>query len=161
MNAENLNRWLTLGANTGVVIGIVFLALELQQNNELLQSQTQETQSLGIQTATTLDQEFLLVIAADPALAKTWYAYLRTPETLTEDERLQASFLMSSLLRRLEGVYLQWRIGSLSEEGWDSRQPMFTLIARSPGYSTYLQSDQSSFIGQELRDYLRQLSSDE
>ena len=161
MTADNLNRWLTLGANTGVVIGIVFLALELQQNNELLQSQTRETQSLGIQTATTLDQEFLLVIAADPALAKTWYTYLRTPETLTPDELLPASFLMGALLRRLEGVYLQRRIGSLSEEGWDSRQPMFTLIARSPGYSMYLKSDQSAFIGEELRDYLRQISSEQ
>jgi len=161
MNADNLNRWLTLGANTGVVIGIVFLGLELQQNNELLRSQTQETQSLGIQTATTLDQQFLLVIAADPELAQTWYTYLKTPEALTESERLQAFFLMGSLLRRLESVYLQRRLGSLSEENWISRQPIFNLIARSPGYSAYLEIDSSSFIGEELRDYLHQLSSDE
>ncbi len=43
MKADNVNRWLTLGANVGVVIGIVFLAVELQQNNELLQSQADIT----------------------------------------------------------------------------------------------------------------------
>ena len=43
MKADNVNRWLTLGANVGVVIGIVFLAVELQQNNELLQSQASIT----------------------------------------------------------------------------------------------------------------------
>jgi len=161
MNTENLNRWLTLCANIGVVIGIIFLALELQQNNELLQSQAQETQALSIQNATTLDQDFLLVIAADPVLAETWSTYLRTPETLTAVERLQASFLMGSLLRRLEGVYLQKHLGSLSEEGWNSRQPLFIGIARSPGYSTYLESDSAAFIGEELRDYMRQISSNE
>ncbi len=43
MKADNVNRWLTLGANVGVVIGIIFLAVELQQNNELLQSQASIT----------------------------------------------------------------------------------------------------------------------
>ncbi len=36
MNTESLNRWLTLAANLGVIAGIVFLAIELRQNNELL-----------------------------------------------------------------------------------------------------------------------------
>ena len=36
MTAENLNRWITLGANIAVLIGIVFVALELRQNNELM-----------------------------------------------------------------------------------------------------------------------------
>jgi hypothetical protein len=160
MNTDNLNRWLTLCANIGVVIGIMFLALELQQNNKLLKSQAQETQALSIQTATTLDQDFLLVIAADSALAETWHTYLRTPDTLTEVERLQASFLMGSLLRRLEGVYLQERLGSISEEGWNSRQPLFIGIANSPGYSAYLETDTSRFIGEELRVYMHQLLTD-
>ena len=38
MNTNIVNRWLTLGANVGVLIGIFFLAVELRQNNELLQS---------------------------------------------------------------------------------------------------------------------------
>ena len=36
MNTESLNRWLTLSANVGVIAGIIFLAVELRQNNELL-----------------------------------------------------------------------------------------------------------------------------
>jgi len=36
MKLDDLNRWLTLGANIGVIAGIVFLAVELRQNNELL-----------------------------------------------------------------------------------------------------------------------------
>jgi hypothetical protein len=36
MNTEILTRWITLGANIGVISSIVFLGFEVRQNNELL-----------------------------------------------------------------------------------------------------------------------------
>ena len=39
MNIEKMNSWMTLVANIGVVAGIVFLAFEIRQNNELLTAQ--------------------------------------------------------------------------------------------------------------------------
>ena len=39
MKLSDINDWLTLGANIGVVAGIVFLGVELGQNNELMESQ--------------------------------------------------------------------------------------------------------------------------
>jgi len=39
MNADNLNRWLTLVANLAVVAGIIFLALELRQNTIMQERQ--------------------------------------------------------------------------------------------------------------------------
>ena len=39
MNAESLNRWLTLGANLGVLIGIILLIAELNQNSTLMRAQ--------------------------------------------------------------------------------------------------------------------------
>lgn len=39
MNVDQINRWLMLAANIGVIAGIVFLAVEIQQNNELMASQ--------------------------------------------------------------------------------------------------------------------------
>ena len=158
---SKLNDWLTLLTNVAVVAGIVFLAIELQQNNELMQSQVKEMQAVSIQAATTSDQDFLLVIGADPVTAKMWSTYLRTPETLTEDQLIQGSYLMGSLLRRLESIYLQKRLGSLPEEGWVSRQPLFNGIAHSRGYEFYLESTTGVFIGDELRDYMNQLAHDD
>ena len=155
---NKLNEWLILLTNIAVVAGIVILAVEIQQNNELLQSQVIEMQAVSIQAATTLDQDFLLVIGSDPATAKIWSAYLRAPETLAEDQLNQGSYLMASLLRRLESIYLQKRLGSLSEEGWMSRQPLFIGIARSPGYATYLESTSAVLVGDELRGYMDQLA---
>ncbi len=39
MNHDEINKWLTLGANVGVIAGIVFLGIELSQNNEHAASQ--------------------------------------------------------------------------------------------------------------------------
>lgn len=37
MSPEKINTWLSLLANFGVLIGIIFLAIEIQQNNNLLE----------------------------------------------------------------------------------------------------------------------------
>jgi len=39
VNIRASNRWLTLIANVGVIAGIVFLGIELRQNNELLEAE--------------------------------------------------------------------------------------------------------------------------
>ena len=36
---DRLNRWLTLVANVGVVAGIVFLGLEIQQTSDVIKAQ--------------------------------------------------------------------------------------------------------------------------
>ena len=36
MGLDNINEWLTLVANFGVLIGIVFLAVQIQQNTKYL-----------------------------------------------------------------------------------------------------------------------------
>ena len=39
MKADAINRWLTLGANLGVLIGIFLLIAELNQNSTLMRAQ--------------------------------------------------------------------------------------------------------------------------
>jgi hypothetical protein len=39
LDTEKLNSWLTLLANLGVLLGIFFLAIELRQNNELMEAE--------------------------------------------------------------------------------------------------------------------------
>ena len=36
---NKLNDWLSFGANMGVILGIVFLAVEINQNNELMEAE--------------------------------------------------------------------------------------------------------------------------
>ena len=43
MNLHKINEWLSLVANLGVIAGILFLAVEIQQNTEMMQSQTRDS----------------------------------------------------------------------------------------------------------------------
>ena len=45
MNLDSLNKWLALVANLGVIAGIFFLALETQQNSELIEMQVRQSRS--------------------------------------------------------------------------------------------------------------------
>ena len=45
MNAEHVNRWLTLSANIGVVIGLILLLIELDQNSDLVRAQIHQARS--------------------------------------------------------------------------------------------------------------------
>jgi hypothetical protein len=47
MNSSKINEWLTLTANVAVVGGIVFLAIEISQNNELLRSDSLQKAPTG------------------------------------------------------------------------------------------------------------------
>ena len=51
MNLDNLNRWITLVANIGVLAGIMFLAVEINQNNQLMESEARLAQSNSAQEA--------------------------------------------------------------------------------------------------------------
>lgn len=43
MNFDDLNKWMTLAANVGVVAGLALLAYEVGQNNDLLRAQARTT----------------------------------------------------------------------------------------------------------------------
>ncbi len=45
MNADNVNKWLTLSANIGVVIGLVLLIVEIGQNTEMMRAQINQSRT--------------------------------------------------------------------------------------------------------------------
>jgi hypothetical protein len=94
LDLDRLNRWLTLGANTGVLVGIFLLAYELRQNNDLLETQARETK-LERRTG------FNLRIASTPALALI-SAKLDQGEPLTPTETVQNEAYNRAILASFE-----------------------------------------------------------
>jgi len=153
MNWEAISAVGEIVGATAVVVTLIYVAVQVRHA-------TRETQGVSVQTAYSLDHEFLMTIGADPITAQLWTTYLSAPETLADDQLNQGAYLMTSLIRRLENTYLQKILGSLSEEGWKSRQALFIGIARSPGYSAFLESPPAAFTSEEFRNYMAQLATD-
>jgi hypothetical protein len=139
-------------ANIGVIAGIIFLAFEIRES-------TRATQAASIQAASALDQEHLLLVGSDPELARLWLTYRQAPESLSDDQRLQGHYLMAGLIRRLNNIFLQYQLGALSKASWESRQELLRNVARSPGYSSFLESPISPNSNQEFLSYMNSVKS--
>ena len=70
MVRDRLNHWLTLGANIGVLAGIIFLALEIQQNTAATHSSTVQSitdnSTAGLRVASDAARGDLTVPDDDP-----------------------------------------------------------------------------------------------
>jgi hypothetical protein len=49
------------------------------------------------------------------------------------------------------------QLGTLSQDGWLSRETMFRVIANSPGYTAFLDSPVAAFLSPGFADYMAQL----
>ncbi len=122
MNADKVNRWLTLGANFGVLIGIILLIVELQQNRDLTRAQIHQNRSDAWVAArfARADSEFVA-----PVLEKISTAGY--PDDMTAMDELTAVELMrmrdvfSAFAGDYDNLYFQYKNGYLDEEFYKHR----------------------------------------
>ena len=136
ITSSKVNEWLTLIANIAVVGGIVFLAVEISQNNELLRSESR--QALVANDLLSLNQG---VENADV------YVKLVSNEEMSAEEQLRLSFIFALDLRNREFEYFQYVNGLLDEETWLSYRHVI-LIHHSSGRGRVWWNE----IGREIVD---------
>lgn len=83
---SRINKWLTLGANLGVLVGLFLLVFELRQNADLAIAQFRLDRSIAY------DQ--FEQISIDPSFAEVWSKSVLDPQALTPAEyRILDSYL--------------------------------------------------------------------
>jgi len=125
MSTEKMNTWLTLLANVGVLVGIVFLALEIQQNTDIVKAQTRDNISQK-------QVEWLRDIGTDPLAMEL----IRRGNSgnLEPDEVLSYSFISQSNLRMWENEYYQYKMGLFDESEFQPRIERWkAIMPQSPG----------------------------
>ena len=103
MDSERLNRWLSLGANIGVLVGIGLLIFELQQNREMIRAQTRTQLAQGV-------SELLTANMSDAAYASILHRGNRG-EQLTDLEQYQYDRHRNAFIAYNENVVYQYKIG--------------------------------------------------
>jgi hypothetical protein len=106
MSSAKINDWLALVANIAVVGGIVFLAIEIQ-NNELLRSESRQA----------LVANDVASLAANFANADVFAKFV-SDEALSAEDQLCLSFMFALDLRNREFEYFQYTNGLLDEQTW-------------------------------------------
>ena len=85
MKSDKINRWLTLAANIGVLVGIVVLIVEIGQNTELMRAQMVQARAdlLAAQFDAQINADFWPEIAAKRRAASSddeWIESLSPPD---------------------------------------------------------------------------------
>ena len=119
MDSENVNRWLTLGANVGILIGLIPVFVEIRQNSDLLRLQFINDDLMAV--AQTEDP----LLGDNPAdvMMKAMYS----PEDLTyADFRVIDAYLIA----KIDLIYRRYQLGQegiLDEDAWKSTHLGFTF----------------------------------
>ena len=119
MDLNNLNKWLTLGANAGVLAGIILLAYEVNQNTATMQLSAREdrTEALFETLSMISDSDVLLSV-----LAKiNWSSDFCNPDSskvsaLSEEEKIIMETYLKANWFRWDNAFFQYREGALDEK---------------------------------------------
>ncbi|MEQ9208968.1 MAG: hypothetical protein RLN96_03855, partial [Pseudomonadales bacterium] len=103
MNLETLNHWLALVANFGVLIGVIFLAVEMQQNTEAINGQSRQAIFAG-------SQEEMFKFLEYPELT---VLLASKEQDMSPEDKVQIDALLGSALRAREFAWRQYNAGIL------------------------------------------------
>ncbi len=105
MDTDKLNSWLALAANLGVLVGIVFVVIEVRQNSEITRAQmTQSRADTAILLASEWGNSDYM-----PAIAEK----IHLGDDLTYQEMLRYRTWVRAFLRNHQNNYLQYKNGYL------------------------------------------------
>ena len=107
MNADNVNKWLTLSANIGVVIGLVLLIIEIGQNTEMMRTQINQSRT---DTAISEQQAVFNSDHVPAVIAK-----VRREEKLSDEEMIRYTTYFRAYNRNQDNNLWQYNQGYLGE----------------------------------------------
>lgn len=126
MKKIDLGQSLNTLANVGVIAGIAFLVLELDQTNEMVRSQTRA----GITEATIRNIEMY----REPRIMSA-YMRARSGESLTAEEEYLLDSSSNATLRMWENNYYQYEAGLFDSSEFDADLAVWrTILSQEPEF---------------------------
>ena len=142
-DSDQLNRWLSLAANLGVIAGIVFLVVELRQNTDMMRAQSRTEMSqdtVNMLTLNVSDQEYLDVI--DRGLAG---------EELSRLEQTQFRRTYNAWIWHWNNLAYQHRVGLYDDSEYQLQIKIVRDdIDRLPGLKKHWCANKQSNASREL-----------
>jgi len=149
VNADKINRWLSLGANLAVLTSIVFLAVEIRQNTEMTRAQM--IQSRAQNAMDLADSQFNSDYIPDI------YVKLNNGEELSPAEAIRYRILLRATLRNQDNSIQQYNQGLLGDHTPRAvRGVVRAVIVDSPQGREYWESGNLSF-SDEFRSFVEEV----
>ncbi len=134
---NKLNERLTLIANLSVVAGIIFLAVELQQNTQAIQAQTRDS-------ITEKQMEYASWVATNRDLAEVYAKGVRSAD-LDVVERAMWNQYVQGVVREWENSQYQYERGLFTPGEYEARVERWRQSMGNPGYQRYWEGQRQTF----------------
>lgn len=114
--------WNALGAvgdlvgSIGVIVSLVYLAVQIRQNSALIVQSTTVARADAYVTSANHGAEFMRALALDPETARIWMLGTSHPEELAEADLRRFDLLMLSQIILTDVNYGLMRVGTLDAE---------------------------------------------
>jgi hypothetical protein len=119
MNPDGLNKWLTLVANVGVIAGLIFLGIEINQN-------TRATIASASEEITNQSLDYFALGMDNEVIARGLFKQA-TGRELDDFERDQLWRHQFYNFRVFQNVFMQYHRGFLEETEWNT----YAVVLRS------------------------------
>ena len=146
MKKIDLGQAFTILANVGVIIGIVFLAIEIRHASDATRLQTIESVSAGW---------FQLndAIVRDPQVARVWTVGLYNPSALSDAEAVQFSMYLRMFSNQVLRVGQHRDLGLLPDTEYQNALRQLAALVDTPGGRLYREGE--PFFDLDFADLLR------
>ncbi len=115
-----------LAGAVAVLLGLIFVGLELRQNTAAVQAAT-------FQDLSHASSDFLVDIGSNPATQRNYATGRLDPSALSPAERGQYFMLQQAFWLRMQNAFMQWQRGTLIDEDWIVYQSVICASATDPG----------------------------
>ena len=137
-SARNLRSVIEAAGAGAVLLGLIFVGLELKQNTAAMQAAT-------VQGLYDSSQEHMLLLASNPELLEIQLNGATNPDQLSDTEALQYFFLMRVRWVRYQNAFLQYQRGTMGEEDWETYKGLICRRAR-PAWPVHKHAMSSQFV---------------
>ena len=141
--------WMEVLANIGVLVGIIFLTIEVSQNTLATKSEA----SLAIQTSIS---ESISEVSTNSEVFDV-IAKVYADEDLTSKERLLASFRWHSILKMMEGALMQYDLGVIDSSVIDSFHNELYLVTHGTKFSRWNWKNQAHSFSSQMQRHVAEV----
>ena len=146
MSLEDLGNIGELVAAIGVIVSLVYLAIQIRQG-------AASVRATMFITSSSNQAEMASQVVRDPELARIYRVGQRDFESLTEDDQIRFIIFFATLFRTYEQVFQQDRMGLLDAEIWEGRRDAMIRFLREPGVQSVWQRRRHAF-SKSFRDFV-------
>ena len=109
--SEKLKAVIEIGGAIAVLVGLIFVGVELRQNTAAVEAAT-------FQSLTDASSDWLMTIASNPELQRAWTIGTIDPEQLDAADSTRYFLVTRSFWVRMQNVFSQWERGTLGDDDW-------------------------------------------